>query len=1003
MMRGNNSYVLKKMPTLPTTSLTSGMHVHGFAVRAVTPIEELNLVAIELEHEKSGARMLHLLSQDDENLFSINFPTPNRDDRGIPHILEHTVLCGSRQYPVRDPFFELVKMSMATFLNAMTGRDCTYYPVSSNVEKDLFNLADVYFDAVFHPLLTENSFKREGHHLCPADAADPVGKITVNGIVYNEMKSVFSKPEGRIERDIYKGILPETVFGCESGGDPEVIPTLTYADFKDFYRTWYHPSNARIVTYGNVATEKFLAFLDPRLSEFDRTEPKPEFPRQTKWESPQRLEASYAAEENEDLAHQTFHVLTWLIPQGLDRNAGTLWSVLTSLMAGDDAAPLKRALVDSGLGEDVLVFDPIQADHDGLFGIGIRGSDPDKFAAFRDLVRKTLEGIVRKGFDSDVVESAFRREIFSAREIAPRRGLMLADEVLSSWILDGDPLQFLREGADAEACRALWRQHRSLFQDMIREHLLENPHRLDYTLAPSAAYQAAIDERFQQEMSDKRATLTDEDMRALADEDARLQEEAGRPNSPEALATLPQLGRDDLPEAPAFLPTTESKLPCGVPFLRTDLFSNGVNYVNVAVDLTGLPAELWPILPYYCMAFNSMGAAGQDFAETERRATASTGSILCQTKFLRSFSPDVPPFRGLIFSVKALDETLGAALDLLGDKLVAADPRDRRRLRDLVTQSVTRGRSALANAGVSPALLRISATFDEECWLTEQLSGTTGYRFAHALQKNFDKRVQKLTDMVLRIQKFLRSRARYTISFVGSDAAAAQVHHSLDTLLSLFPADPLQKAGTGFRPVEGTLRLGLADPMQVAHCSQILPAIPKTHPDAPIFALGCTMLAVDYAIAELRFKGNAYGASCSYQNNCLQLTTYADPHIKRTLDVFRTLPDFIRSAPWTDVEVTRGILNRAKHFIRPTSPEGASFTALDTYLAACTPEDTIARYNRLRSATPEEIKAVLLATVGREGAFDQAPIGIVSSREKLEKANAELGPDAALTLEPLFE
>ena len=991
------------MPSLPATSLAPKAVVHGFVVRSVRPVEELNLVAIELEHAKSGARMLHLYSNDEENLFSINFPTPNRDDRGIPHILEHTVLSGSRRYPVRDPFFELVKMSMATFLNAMTGRDCTYYPVCSNVEKDLFNLADVYFDAVFHPLLAENAFKREGHHLCPADPADPTGPLTVNGIVYNEMKSYFSKPEGRLERDLYKGLLPDTVHGSESGGDPEAIPTLSYEDFLAFHRTWYHPSNARIVTYGNIPAEKFLEFLDPRLSEFDRTDPHPEYPRQTPWAEPRRVEASYAAEEGEDLAHQTFHVLAWLIPQGLDNRLATRWSVLGSLLAGDDAAPLKRALVDSCLGEDVLVFDPSQAAFDGFFGIGLRGSDPDKFGAFRDLVLKTLGDLAQKGFASDLVETAFRRELFDAREISPHRGLNLAEDVLSSWILGGDPLLFLREGEDAESCREEWRLHRTLFQDMLREHLLANPHRLDYTLAPSAAYQAAIDERFREKMAGVRAGLSDDEARALAAEDARLQEEAGRPNTPEALATLPQLGRADLPDSPTFLPVAADALPSGVPFLRTDLFSNGISHIAVAADLSGLPADLWPALPFYTEAFNSMGAAGEDFAATARRASAVTGGISCTPLLQRSPYHEGRVFHGLLFSMKALDETLGAAIDLFCDKLVAANPRDRARLRDLVAQNAARGRAALANSGANPAISRILASVDETGWLLEQLGGTTAYRRLRALQKDFDKRSPKLVDAVLRIAKFLRSRARYTVSFVGGDAAAEQVRHGLDTLFAGFPQEPLQPAPTGFRPADGVLRLGLADPMQVAHCAQLLPGPAMSSPDAPVFGLGCSMLSVDFAIAELRFKGNAYGASCAFVSDGVLLSTYADPHVKRTLDVFRTLPAFIRDVPWTDVELTRGILKRAKNFIRPVTPAGAAAQALSERILGATDDIIRDRYEKMRSATPESLKRTLLSTLGDDGLFDRAPVGVVSSREKLEKANAELGEAGALAIEPLLD
>ena len=992
------------MPAMPTTTLSPGAEAHGFAVRAVTPLPDLNLLAIELEHRKSGARMLHLAANDADNLFSINFPTPNRDDRGIPHILEHTVLSGSRRFPVRDPFFELVKMSMATFLNAMTGRDCTYYPVSSNVEKDLFNLADVYFDAVFHPLLAENSFKREGHHLCPADPANPTGPISVNGIVYNEMKSYFSKPEEKLARDVYRGLLPDTVYGCESGGDPEAIPDLTYEDFLAFHRTWYHPSNARIVTYGNIPVERFLEFLAPRLSEFDRSDARPEFPTQPRWPAPRRLESAYAAEEGEDLARQTFHILAWLLPDGLDPRQGTRLSLLHTLLCGDDAAPLKRALVDSGLGEDVLAYPPSQMGRDTLFAIGLRGSDPDKFEAFRSLVLKKLNAIATEGFSSDLVETAFRREIYDAREIEPARGLGLAEDVLSAWIHGADPLLFLHDAEDAEACRAEWRTHRTLFQDLIRTLLLDNPHRLDYTLAPSPAYQAAVDERFRARMAEVRAKYTDDEARAFAAEDARLQEEAGRPNPPEALATLPQLGRDDLPAAPAVLPTSVDALACGVPFLCTDIFSNGVNYIAVSADLSDLPPDLWPYLSLYASAFNGMGAAGEDFAAIARRTSAVSGGISCSTQFVASPYEEGRSIRGLAFGIKAIDETVGAAMDLFSDKLAAIDPRDRARLRDLVTQDVTRGRAALANSGSRPAVSRLLAAWNEEGWLTELQSGTTAYRFFRDIQKGFDKRSRGVIDAILKIAAFLRDRSRYTVSFVGGDAAADQVRRSLDSLFGLWapPAGGVPSpAADGWKRPDGTLRLGFANPMQIAHCAQLVPALPATHPDAPVFMLGACMLAVDWAIAELRFKGNAYGAKCTYRDGALLLTTYADPHIKRTLDVFRTLPDFIKDAPWTDVEVTRGILNRAKDFIRPVAPGDAAARALVDHLLGATPECIATRYDTMRSATPASLKEVLLG--GLEGGFDRAPVAIVSSREKLEKANEELGPDTALAIEPLVD
>ncbi len=991
------------MPTLPTTSLSVGDTLHGFTVRAVTPVPELNLLAIELLHEKSGARMLHLASDDKENLFSINFPTPNRDDRGIPHILEHTVLSGSKRYPVRDPFFEMIRMSMATFINAMTGHACTYYPVCSNVEKDLFNLADVYFDAVFHPLLAENSFKREGHHRCPAKPDEPTGALSVNGIVYNEMKSYFSRPEEKLVRDLFKNLVPDTVFGAESGGDPEAIPSLSYEDFLAFHRTWYHPSNCRVITYGNIPVEKFLAFLEPRFDEYDRADVVPEYPRQTPWAEPRRVESSYAAEEGDDLSHKTFHVLAWHLPLDLDAELDTLFGLLATVLVGDDAAPLRRALVDSGLGEDVVAADPLDIGRDSVFCIGIRGSDPDKFEEFREQVLKTLRRLVREGVPTDLIESAFRAELYDTRDIARFRGLNLAEGVLESWIFGGDPLLFLRSAGIVAACEKKWKAHRSLFAELIDKYLLGNPHRLDYSLAPSAAYQAAVDAAFAEKMAAERARLTDDEMRAFAAEDARLQEEAGRPNPPEALATLPQLALSDLPAEPDFTDTSLETLPCGVRMVRPDLFTNGVNRVAVFADLTGLDTDLWKYLLFYIEVFNSMGAAGHDFAETARLTSAYTGGISCAPTILRSsFIPGVRAL-GLKFSMRAIDETMGAALDLFGDRIQAPNPRDAKRLRDVVTQTYSRFRSAMVNTGNAPAMNEIAAGLSEEGYLESLLTGLPAFRLVQSMHAHFESRFKQIISAVLRINQFLRNRSRYTLAFVGSDEAAEKVRHTFESIFSAFPEEPVEEKPIGFQPAEGVRRVGLTCPSTVAHCAQIVQGLPAGDPDDILVFLGASMLSVEYAINELRFKGNAYGASTRYNipNGNFVLSTYADPHVKRTFDVFRALPAYVRDVPWTQTEVTRGILTCAKGFIRPVTPASAIGDALNDVLLKKTREAVTARYNALVSATPDALKAALLRVLTDE-AFAAAPMGVVSSREKLEKENAEMG-ELALELTPLVD
>lgn len=979
------------MPAMPSLALSIGDALHGFTVRAVTPLPDLFLVAYELEHTKSGARMLHLHADDSENLFSVNFPTPPPDDTGLPHILEHCVLAGSRRFPVRDPFFEMYKMSMATFINAMTGKDCTYYPVCSNVRADLFNLAEVYFDAVFHPLLTEETFQREGYHLCAADPAVPTGNLAVNGIVYNEMKAAYSRPESRLWRDLCRAILPDTSYGRDSGGDPVAIPSLTYAQFREFHRIFYHPSNARIVCYGDIETEAFLKFLQPRLDAFERIAVCPEFQHQAPWPAPRERVSTYDAGDGET-AGKTFLQIGWLVPGVLDAEAMVLLNVLSLVLFGDDAAPLKRALVDSGLGKDVTGAGLQLVGSDGVFGVGLKGSEPDRMEAFRDLVFQTLRTLCGQGIEPALVESAFLRHTYEVREIADLRPLRVAQDVASAWILDGDPLLYLRMGALLATCRRRWEERPAVLTDLIQTLLLDNPHRLDLRLVPDAEWQQRTDAAFAERMAAERARRTDAEAEALARAAEELQRKAGIPNSPEALATLPQLARTDLPPAPARVPTTAETLADGIVFLRNDVFANGVNYLQLHVDLEGLDPELWAYVPFYVETVNKLGAAGQDFAAMARRVSASTGGVGCRARFMAHAVDPSRTCKCLVFDLKALDEQMEPALEVLADKLRSPDPRDRTRFRDVVSQSLTAMQTRLVSAGQRTALTQLLAGMTEAGHLSELSGGLSLYRSLKRLSEDFEAGVDSVVEAVLRIDAVVRNRRRLVASFTGGDRQANGVKAGLRPLVAGFAADPPVPASTGFRPFDGIPRIGLAGPMQVAHCAQVMPAPHVSHPDAPLLALGMALLRVDYMISELRFKGNAYGASCAYGGNTLQLSTYADPHIRRTLDVFAALPEYVRTVPWTEVEVTRGILSTAKEFVRPVRPEDATGQALSDHVTGVTYDQVAARYETIRGATPDGIKRALLAVL--EPGFAKAPVAVVSSREKLEAANRELGARA---------
>lgn len=976
------------MPQTPEQTLRIGDNLHGFTIKAINEIQEMFLRAYELEHERTGAKVVHLHCEDEECLFSINFPTPPEDDTGLPHIMEHSVLSGSRKFPVRDPFFEMYKMSMATFINAMTGADCTYYPVCSNVSNDLFNLANVYFDAVFHPLLTPATFKREGHHLVPAEPADPTRGLAVNGIVFNEMKAAFSKPEARLGRIAFRQLLPETCYGKESGGDPEAIPDLTYDQFMAFHKHWYHPSNAHFVFYGSLPTEAYTEFLCERLAPFERQDVRPVFGKQTKWSQPRQIIESYDV-GNEDPEGKTFIEMNWWIPLDLSPEAIVLMEILGLVLVGDDAAPLKKAIIDSGLGRDLLPSGTGQVGRDVTFTVGIRGSEQDRIDAFRDLVLRELSRLVETGIEPDLVDSAFRRYSYALREIKPMQPLHAAHHVLASWIQGGDPLLLLRLQNVLDTCRERCSGDPSVLVDILRDQLLENTHRLDVCMVPDPEWQKKTEQAFAERMAEIRAGFTDDQMTVLAEEARKLQEEAGTPNSPEALATLPQLKRNDLPPGPTHIPTTVEKLSTGTDFLRHDVFSNGVNYLELYIDLAGLPAELWMYVPRLVDTIKKLGAGAQDFVAMARRTSAATGSFSCTTSYAGHVVDARQTRKGIVIILKALDEQMSEALGVLHDRVFTPNPGDRARFRDVVIQNYSRMQTSLINGGPTTAAGQIKKGLTEVGYLQELTHGLSQYLQIGQLANDFEDGFDSVLSNIQRLAGFVLNRNRFTVSFTGSDGAAEQVKKAIAAWLEGLPADPVCEVPTGFQPAAGPVRLGFAGPMQTAHCVQVLPALHNSHPDSPLLTLAMAMLRVDYMVSELRFKGNAYGASCSYDGRTITLSTYADPHVKRTLDVFLALKDYVATVPWSDVELTRGVLSTARSFVRPIRPEQATADALNAHLTGDTTQVREQRYRSILAATPEKLRTVLLNVL--EEGYPKAPVAVLASREKLEQANTELG------------
>ncbi len=981
------------------TTLATGERLHGFRVIRTTPLANLRSTAIELEHEGTGAKLLHLYNADAENLFSVTFPTPPPDNTGVPHILEHAVLGGSKKFKVKDPFFEMVKMSMATFINAMTDSDNTMYPVASNVRQDFYNLADVYFDAVFHPELTENTFKREGHHLEFAKPGDRTSDLIVKGIVYNEMKGAYSSPDSRVGDYVSRHLWPDTLYGLDAGGDPDVIPTLTYRDFLHFHETHYHPSNAYFFFYGDIPTADHLAFLEDRLNAFERRPVKVDFKRQPRWSEPRKATEAYPIAKTDPTTGKTYHVLSWIVGEQTDVERMLAFSVIQQILLGHQGAPLRKALIDSKLGEDLTQSYYSPGRLESSFHVGIKGSEADRAQAFEALVLKTLGEIVENGIDNEDIDSAFQQLAYRYLEISGMYPLNLMSRATSLWIYGGDPLTLLRADELMAQLRAKSDKDQRFFTRIIQDQLLDNTHRLLLTAVPDRTFQEKKDADFAEAMRRKKRALDDGKLAEIDAQAAELERLMNTPNPPEALAALPQLRVRDLPRRPREIPTRVETLGGGVTLLNNDVFANGINYLFVNLDLDALPDDLYRYLRLYGDCVHKMGAAGNSYVRMAERVAANTGGLSFGAGVTTMANNPNSGRRSATFSIRFLDGKAEAALGVLHDFLFALDPRDEARLMDVLMQAKAADRSRIASNGLGLALSQASRQMTVESALSDVMHGLPQLRLIRALA---DRPVEGVMEKIEAIRGFLTGGASITASFTGSSHVTPIVHKTLERWARSMGSGAGNNSARQPHAAQAPPRDGLAGPMDVAYCTTVLPAPHLSDPDAPLLSVGARLVGMGYVLEEVRFKGTAYGGGCGYNalGRMFSFHSYRDPWVKRTLDVFKGAADYVRNSNWTQTDVDRAIIGTAKEAERPIRPADATGAALSRHLLGDSAELRAARHESLLGATAAKVKGVMSTLFEKN--MDKAGVCVVSSRPRLEEANAQLGA-GALSIQEIFE
>jgi Zn-dependent M16 (insulinase) family peptidase len=984
----------------PEPTLKAGDMLFGFRVLRVERIADLRVTAYEIEHERTGAKLLHLHSTDKENLFSIGFRTPPKDSTGVPHILEHSVLAGSEKYPLKDAFNELVRGTLQTFINAFTYPDKTIYPVASQVKTDFFNLARVYTDLVLRPRLLKETFLQEGHHLEFVNPDDTSSELTISGIVYNEMKGAYSSPETLMYKAIQESLYPDTTYAFDSGGNPEKIPSLTYEQFQAFHRLYYSPSNARFFLYGDIPTAEHLAFLEEMLAGFEKTSVDSEVAIQPRWTAPVYVHNEYPVGKDESLTGKTAINMAWMLTENTDDEKAILLEVLSGILIGSAAAPLRKALIDSGLGEDLSPVTGIERDlRQLLFAVGLRGSDPDKADAVESCILDSLKETIKVGFDRDLIEGVLHQIEFQGKEIVRSSypyGIVLMGRVYHTWLYDGDPLSGLNFPRIIENIRRKWESNPRLFEGLTQVWLLDNPHRVLSVLEPSQTVAEEEESEFRQKMADMKALFSDKVLEEIRNNAKRLRQFQSEPDSPEAAASLPKLKIADLTREIETVPT-EKRLIEGVPALLHDIFTNGIAYAELAFDVSFVPEELQPYLPLLGKMTNNMGAAGFSYEEMAKRITLKTGGIGCSLSAGMT-ADGQGNWQRMIFGMSALHRNVSEAVGIMTDILTAGDLSHEARMRDLLAEKKNGLHAAVVPSGHVFARMAAGAGLSLPAWRDEQWHGRTQLRFVNRILAKFQEEPAELREKLTYLRSLVFCRNRLLLNMTGDEQGLSLLTERLKPLVNCLTT--CVKEDPGIIPGRKSIYTGIAIPAQVSYVARVMTAPNFKDPLSPALLVLARHLSNGFLYKHIRVQGGAYGGMCQFDpmGGMFAFLSYRDPRIVETLDVYQEAMKFIAGGKLSVEEMEKAIVGTIGGLDRPMDPSGRGTVAMIRELAGISDDDRRKFREAILDASTESL---LDAAIGYFSAMKKDEgVAVYASEDSLNTANTRL--PRKLDVEPLL-
>lgn len=955
-------------------------------------VEDVQSDGFILRHKKSGARIAILSNNDDNKVFYIGFRTPPEDETGVPHIIEHTTLCGSKKFPVKDPFIELAKGSLNTFLNAMTYPDKTVYPVASCNDQDFKNLMDVYLDAVFNPNITkyEEIFKQEGWHYELTGKDD---ELKINGVVYNEMKGAYSSPDEVLSSQIYRSLFPDNTYSKDSGGNPEYIPKLTYEAYLDFYHKYYHPSNSYIYLYGDMDVVERLEWLDKEyLSLYDYKKVNSEINKQPAFDEIKNVEAQYSITMDDSQENKTYLSYNRVVGDTLDEMLYQAFDVLDYALVSSPGAPVKQALIDAGIGDDVYgsydagILQPV-------FSFVAKNANASQADEFESIIENTLKEVVKTGINKEALLAGINSSEFKFREAdfgQFPKGLLFGLNCLDSWLFD-DMKPFIHLeclGTFAKLRKAVDTDY---FEKLIQEYLLDNTHGSSVTVKPKRGLGNEREEALAKELSDYKASLSDEEIKKLIEDTEHLKKYQEEPSSDEDLRKLPMLTRADMKKNAMPFSNIEDEL-LDVKVVRHDIESNGIDYISFLFDAGDFAQSELGYLGFFTNALGLVSTEKYSYTDLANATNIYTGGISTGT----ASHPDIKDRNNFVFKfevkLKVLEKNLDKALELMEQMLLSSDFTDTKRLGELVAQIKARLQANLSSSGHLVAAMRSMSSFSRYALYQDELKGVAFYRSICCIEKELSESPKSVSDKLAAIAKKLFARNRMLISFTGNNEAYGNAKPSLEKVIAGF--DKMSAVGNQAEVHFNTAKEAFIDASQIQYVAKTGDFICEGYEYTGALRLLRIILSYDYLWINVRVKGGAYGCMNTFlRSGESYFVSYRDPNLSDTLDVYDRIPEYIKSFSPDERDMTKYIIGTFSALDTPMNPEAKGSRSLSAYLEGITYEQIQKERNEILNAQPEDIRrladlveAVLkkdsICVIGNENMIKESA-GLFENVEKL--------------------